>query len=361
MDKDLKYWIALSRISGINWERLRGLLGIFGGVKEIFYAPMSALLECKIITLPIAKRIRRFSEWDEVEEEIKYLKEISASLISITDNNYPELLRNIFDPPLILYCRGKKDLLNSKCMAVVGSRHPTEYGREVTKKLTDELCEAGFTIVSGFAQGIDSEAHQSAIDANGSTIAVFGSGIDVIYPAGNNELYNLLSGCHLIITEFPPGTKPFKSNFPRRNRIISGISTGVVVVEATLNSGSLITASCAVDQGRDVFAVPGMITSTRSQGCHYLIKQGAKPIESVKDIIEDFDVIKKNCLNIDDLNLSDNEKLIVETLKDGKKHIDIIIESVKMPSSDASGILTNLELSGIVKQLPGKYFELRLN
>ncbi len=361
MNDDVKCWIALSRISGINAVRATALVKRFGGVREIFYSPISALLECSEITLPIAKRLRRFSDWDEVEDEIRFLKKNSVALVPITDDDYPELLRNIFDPPLLLYCKGDKALLKSKCIAVVGSRHPTEYGIEVTRKLTAELCEVGYTIVSGFAQGIDSEAHLTAVRSGGRSIAVFGSGIDVIYPAGNKELYDELSASHLIITEFPPGTKPFKTNFPRRNRIISGISTGVVVVEAGLNSGSLITASCAIEQGRDVFAVPGMITSSRSQGCHYLIKQGAKPIEGVEDIIEDFHVTKKNALNINNLNLSDKEKLIVETLRSGRKHIDIIIESVKMPSSEATGILTNLELAGVVKQLPGKYFELRLD
>lgn len=359
MDRDLKYWLALNRISGITWERLKSLLELFGGVKEIFKAIKSELMECKEITPPIASRIKNFDEWKEIDKELYVLRRLSVSVIPVTDADYPDSLRNIYDPPLILYYKGNKELLKNKCMAVVGSRHPTEYGIEVTKKLTGELVDAGFTIVSGFAQGIDSEAHRAAIASGGRTIAVFGSGIDVIYPAGNEELYELLVKSHLIVTEFPPGTKPFKGNFPRRNRIISGLSKGVVVVEATLNSGSLITARYALEQGRDVFAVPGMITSTRSQGCHYLIKEGARPVESVKDMIDDVSMSKKNCLNIDTLNLSEKEKSIVSTLRDGKKHIDIIIESVKMPSSDTAGILTNLELSGIVRQLPGKYFELR--
>ncbi len=361
MHDDLRYWLALNRISGVNSARVMALVQRFGCVRKIFFSSISALLECRGVTLPIARRLREFSEWNEVEDEIRLLKKNSISLIAITDDDYPELLKNIFDPPILLYCRGNKDLLRTKCIAVVGSRHPTEYGIEVTQKLTAELCEAGYTIVSGFAQGIDSEAHRTAIKTGGRTIAVFGSGIDVIYPAGNKELYNELSVSHLIITEFPPGTKPLRINFPRRNRIISGISTGVVVVEASVKSGSLITASCALEQGRDVFAVPGMITSSRSQGCHYLIKQGAKPVEGVQDIIEDFNVIKKRSLNINNLNLSDNERLIIETLRGGRKHIDIIIESVKIPSSEATGILTNLELTGLVKQLPGKYFELRLD
>lgn len=361
MSNDLRYWLALQKISGINWTRAIALIKHLGCVKEIFYSPISAILECKEITLPIAKRIRRFSEWDKIDKELKYLKNLSAYLITITDDDYPELLRNIFDPPLVLYCRGKRELLKSQCMAVVGSRHPTDYGREVTQKLTGELVEAGYTIVSGFAQGIDSEAHLSAIKSGGNTIAVFGSGIDVIYPAGNKELYTELINSQLIITEFPPETKPFKFNFPQRNRIISGLSKGVLVVEATLKSGSLITARCALEQGRDVYAVPGMITSSRSQGCHYLIKEGAKPIESVKDIIDDYRAINENSRDIDNLSLSDNERLIVETLKNGRKHIDIIIESVKMPSSSVTGILTSLELNNIVRQLSGKYFELKVN
>jgi DNA processing protein len=361
MKSDLKYWLALSRISGINSARAMALIKRFGGVKEIFYSPLSALLECKEITLPIARRLKRFSDWDDIEEELRYLKKISAYLIPITGVEYPELLKNIFDPPLLLYCKGNIELLNNKCIAVVGSRHPTDYGREATQKLTVELVEAGYTIVSGFAQGIDTEAHMSAVRAHGSTIAVFGSGIDVIYPAGNEELYSILSISHLMITEFPPGTKPFKSNFPQRNRIISGISTGVLVIEATTKSGSLITARYALEQGRDVFAVPGMITSTRSQGCHYLIKEGARPVESVRDIVDGFVNVKKNSVTIDELNISEEERLIVETLKDGKKHIDIIIESVKMPSSQVAGILTSLEIKNIVTQTSGKYFELKVD
>jgi len=359
--EEFKYWLALTRISGMTWGRVSSLLNHLGGVEEIFRASTGALLECRDITLPIARRIKRFNDWDEVKREMKYLEKNAIFLIHILDSDYPEPLRNIYDPPLLLYYRGNVKLLKNKCMAIVGSRHPSDYGREATEKITRELCESGFTIVSGFAQGIDSEAHLTAIKVKGWTIGVFGCGIDVVYPAGNKWLYDLMVGSQLVITEFPPGTRPFKGNFPRRNRIISGLSSGVVIVEATRHSGSLITARCALEQGRDVFAVPGMITSPKSEGCHYLIKEGAKLVEGVADIIEEEKKIINPSPRIESLNLSDQERMVVDCLRSGKKHIDFIIQDVQMPSACVTGILTSLELSNIIKQLPGKYFELVVN
>lgn len=361
MNPELKYWLAVNRIEGLNWQRLKFLLEQYKSIKELFSSPPGELLSCGALTKPIAKRIIEFGEWDEIDEEIRRMNELSVKVITIIEEEYPGVLRNIYDPPPVLYCLGRTELLRTKCMAVVGTRHPTEYGIEVTQKLTTELVEAGYTIVSGFAQGIDAESHLSAIRSGGNTIAVFGSGVDVVYPAGNMALYEQMSESQLIISEFPMGTKPFKINFPKRNRIISGLSEGVIVMEATLKSGSLITARCALEQNRDVFAVPGMITSTRSQGCHYLIKEGARPVESINDITGDFNYPAKRELNLDELNLKEEEKMIVKLLKDGRKHIDIIIESVKIPSSSVTGILTVLELNNIVRQLPGKYFELKVN
>lgn len=362
MQKELKYYLALNRISGLTARRISHLLKRFT-ISEVFRAKPDDLICVESITKPIAMRIGSFSEWDEIDREIEYIEKNNIRIVTIFDDIYPAYLKEIFDPPFLLYARGDPALLNTLCFAIVGSRNPTSYGREVTRGIVRDLVALGFTIVSGFAQGIDSESHRGAIENGGRTIGVLGSGIDVIYPRDNFELYHRMIEGQLIVTEFPVGTEPFKGNFPRRNRIISGLSRGVLVVEATIDSGSLITARCALEQDREVFAVPGMVTSSRSKGCHLLIKQGARLVEGVEDILEEFGLAgnKSRETAIDTMNLSDDERLILEALRNGRTHIDLIIERVKRPSSEVAGILTSLELNGIVKQLPGKYFELRIN
>jgi DNA processing protein len=284
----------------------------------------------------------------------------NSSFITSDDPAYSSLLNKIYDPPKELHFKGDIGLLNSRSIAIVGTRKATRYGRETAKKLAFDLSKAGFTIVSGLAEGIDTEAHIGALEANGKTIAVFGNGIDLIFPADNKELAKKIEDSGLCVSEYPgefPGTK---WTFPRRNRMISGLSLGVIVVEGHYDSGAMITAKLALEEGREVFAVPGSINEEQTKGPHWLIKQGAKLIESADDVLEEFNIenvshnisVKK----ADFSQLSLEESKIVQQLSNIEVHIDDISAKAGMQAAQVLGILSVLEIKGIVKQMPGKYF-----
>ncbi len=288
-------------------------------------------------------------------------------VLKITDKEYPELLKKIHDPPKVLYSRGDASFLNSRCIAVVGTRTATAYGREVARRLSHDLSKCGFTIVSGLASGIDTEAHKGALAADGATIAVFGCGIDMVLPRENTELAEEIEKKGALVSEYEPGTPPAKWTFPRRNRIISGLSVGVVMVEGHWDSGAMITAKLALDEGREVFAVPGKVDIDQTKGPHWLIKQGAKLVENVDDILEEFNMERASdgeaaCLPVgmakhaDHSQLSIEEGKIISCLTKEPKHIDEISAQSKLSSQEALGMLSILEIKGLVKQLPGKYF-----
>jgi DNA processing protein len=278
--------------------------------------------------------------------------------ISIEDGNYPKRLKEIKDPPKILYCLG--EIKNEEnCFAIIGARKCTNYGKEIAYRIASDLAEAGLTIVSGFAPGIDTMAHRAAIERRKRTIAVLGTGLDEksIYPKSNLKLIDkILENGGAIISEFEPGTHGTKYTFPQRNRIISGLSLGVLVVEARMQSGALITANYAKEQGRKVFAVPGSVFSQTSKGCHFLIKNGAKLVESAEDILMELGIRKKEVGKKEIKGETPEENLILEVLKEGALDVEKIIEKTKLPPSKVASILSILEIEGKIKNLGGNIY-----
>lgn len=294
---------------------------------------------------------------------IDILHKENAQVVTYFDDDYPKKLRNIDGFPYILYYKGNLSCADNLSIAVVGSRKATAYGKWACEKFTKELAELKVTIVSGLAAGIDSIAHKTAIKNKSNTIGVIGCGIDVVYPKNNEELYNeLIKNDGLIVTEFPFGTKPLHYNFPIRNRIISGLSDGVLVIEAQQKSGTLITASHAANQGKDIFALPGNIDSLYSKGTNLLIKDGAKIVTCIDDIIEEINDLKslvsKKETIIDYSTLSDDEIKIINCIRTGSKSLYIIKEEANLEIGTTLTILTFLEMKGFIKQLPGKIFSL---
>jgi DNA processing protein len=294
--------------------------------------------------------------------ELQRLKKTGARLITIFDSSYPTDLKQIHDPPPLLYLKGNDLPLRKTAIAVVGSRNPSHYGLKVTEEICQGLAMLDIAVVSGMAKGIDAAAHWGCLRRKGFTVAVLGSGIDVIYPSSNVKLYHSIAENGSVITEFPLGTPPEGRNFPIRNRIISGLSKGVVVVEASRRSGSLITASLALEQGRDVFAVPGSIESFKSTGTHFLIKQGAKLVENADDILQELGLSSPSSgdgappKKVTVPPLEEDERRIFDILGNYPIHIDTIVRSSEFDSAKVAGLLTGLELKGVIRQLPGKMF-----
>jgi len=285
LDASLKAWLALSLTRGLGGEGARRLLKEFGSPEAVFAAPASALKT--IIKTEVAAEICKGIAEDSVAPALNWLEDGNNHIVTLADSDYPQALLNIPDPPLLLYVKGRLDLLNRATLAVVGSRNATPQGIHNAEAFAKSLSDAGLCVISGMAHGIDAAAHRGALQGRGGSIAVVGTGLDKVYPAANRNLAHLLAQQGALISEFPLGTPPLAANFPRRNRIISGMSGGCLVVEASLQSGSLITARLALEQGRDVFAIPGSIHAPQSKGCHALLKQGAKLVETAQDIIEE--------------------------------------------------------------------------
>ena len=312
----------------------------------------------------IAHKIIRREFAIDPDVELSKAEKCGARIITYMDPSYPRLLKEIHHPPMLLYLKGKNIPLNSSFIAIVGSRIPTYYGVKTAENIGMGLARRRVGVVSGLAKGIDSAAHRGCLRGDGFTIAVLGTGIDRVYPASNKKLLGQIMESGAVISEFPLGTPPEPKNFPIRNRIISGLSKGVVVVEATKKSGSLITASCALDQGREVFAVPGSVESFKSTGTHYLIKQGAKLIENADDILDEVGLSYKYTRDADVLRgisnkppqMDESERKIYEIIGDYPMHIDQIVRIGEMDAGEVLSILLRMELNGFVKQLPGKMF-----
>ncbi|MCX7793573.1 MAG: DNA-processing protein DprA [Thermodesulfovibrionales bacterium] len=366
---ELIYLIALSLINDIGPIIGRRLISTFGSAEEVFRQSESALLEVDGIGRERARSIKNFNDWKKAEEILRRCRLLGIEVISEDNHLYPENLKTLQDAPLVLYMNGKVISRDRYAIAIVGSRRCSEYGRRVAEKLSRELSEIGMTIISGLARGIDTIAHTVALRAGGRTAGVFASGLDRIYPPENKDLIKKIINNGFVISEFPPGTRPDKENFPRRNRLISGLSMGTVVVEAENESGALITANYALEQGREVFAVPGSIFSKTSEGTNNLIKNGAKPVSCIEDIIEEFGSklrglqIKRgnNCRGTfsakhGELEFSDREKAIIKMLEAEPLHIDHIVRKSGWSVSEVSSLLLELELKGAVKQLQGKRF-----
>lgn len=355
------YYIALSQVKDVGPISAKSLLSHFKVPSRVFSASLEELASCNEIGVKKAQMIKSFDEWSKIDGYMKKMDSLNVSIIKYTDKEYPEGLKNIDDSPILLYCKGTIKKEDDISIAIIGSRNMTEYGRSNAHRLAFGLASVGITIVSGFARGIDTVAHQGALKAKGRTVAVIGSGLDIVYPSENIRLYSSIEKSGCIISEFPFGTPPDKHNFPRRNRLISGISLGVIVVEAAANSGSLITAQYALEQNKDVFAVPGNVNSVLSQGTNNLIKKGAKLVQHADDIIEELlpqlkNLVEKESSQAPTLEINDKEKAILSSLSDEPLHIDDIVRSSSLSVDELLVILLNLEIKGLIKQREGKRF-----
>lgn len=356
---DIRRWIGLSMVQEIGPVTGRKLLAALGSPENIFKAGAHDLLSVNGISRERVENIRKFSQWDEVEKYVGVIERKGISVVPYQDDRYPEALKNLEDAPLVLYMKGEYQTDDRFAIGVVGSRRHTPYGESVTQRLAGELSAAGFTVVSGLARGIDTLSHKSALAAGGRTIAVLGSGLDVCYPPENRGLTERIASSGCVISEFLPGTMPNKENFPRRNRLISGLSLGILVVEATDNSGSLITAGYALEQNKEVFAVPGNITSGNSEGTNKLIKQGAKIVLKTDDIIEELAPALKGYIRTElkeRVQLEGEENRLCAMLSREPKHVDLISRESGMSVTQLLNLLLSLELKGIVKQASGKRF-----
>jgi DNA processing protein len=367
-------WLAITLTPGLGPTKARKLVEHFGSPEAVFRASLTEL-ESTGIQAVSAQSLATGKSAELAREEIAKAAAADATVISVDDPFYPPRLKEIYDPPLILRVRGNLEALTKPGIAMVGTRHPTPYGSGMAERLASDLAAQGLVIISGMARGVDTASHRGAISAKGKTVAVFGTGVDVIYPKENSRLSEqILALGGALISEFPLGTFAAPQNFPIRNRIISGMSVGVLVVEAAEYSGTRITARCALEQNRDVFAVPGNVTNKNSWGPNTLIKQGAKLVATWEDVWEDLPTEVRLALTppaspessdnksaslFPDEGLPPHEKRILSLLKaDESRHIDELVEKLEneMSSSEIFAALFELELNGKIRQMPGKNF-----
>ena len=356
-EKDVLIWL---NNLGIGNGNITKIMEYYNDLRDLWTSNINQINQMKNLKEPVLDKIIK----NKTHENLKYLLEKiekeNIEMVTIYDENYPKGLNYIDDNPKVIYRKGK-EVDSDLSIAIVGSRKATAYGKWACAKFTKELIDMDVTIVSGLASGIDTVAHKTAIDNGGKTIGVLGNGIDVIYPKNNRKLYEEMSKENSIITEFPFTTQPLAFNFPQRNRIIAGISKGIIVIEAQEKSGSLITAHQGLDQGKDVFALPGNINSIFSGGTNKLIKDGAKPLLSIDDIIEEIyelkekvNNIKKNKINYEDY--SETEAIIIRILEEEPVHSDMIAHKAGINISTLNGILTILELKGAIREISGNVF-----
>ena len=357
-------WIALQLVRGLGPVGIQKFVDHFGSAEAVFAQSQNELNAIHGITNEVRSQIISHDAlFRAADEQCLRAERAGVTIITIASKEYPPYLREIFGPPPVLFVKGDRSVFEGHSVGIVGTRNPTTYGKQVTLKLTSELVEQGLVIASGLALGIDTIAHQTAIDNGGKTIAVLGSGIDRLYPKSNSDLAERVCDHGALVSEFLMGTTPESYNFPRRNRIISGLSAGVVVIEGTEKSGSLITAHYALQQGRDVFAVPGSITSPLSSGTFRLIRDGAIPARSGKEIAESLSLITNPLLHqmtkpaaptaIPLEMLSENERQVYEHLSSVPTRIDEISEGTKLDTVELYTILLNLELKGAIEQVNG--------
>ncbi len=368
MREDWKYWIALGRVSGLGGISIKNLFDKFQSADAIFKASKKELTQVDGISTKQIESIQSFNDWGGVEKELEKIEKRRINLLPLDDSKYPASLLQTYNSPPLLYVRGEMIPEDKNSIAIVGSRLPTSYGRKVTESLSGELASMGVTIVSGMARGVDSIAQSKALKMGGRTIGVLGCGLDIYYPPENDKLYDAVAQSGALISEFPLGMSPVSSNFPRRNRIISGLSLGVVVVQASEKSGSLISASFALDQNKEVFAVPGNIDNKLSRGTNWLIKKGAKLVETVDDILCEVEALRNvnssglfeedRVQKISD-SLTKNQKEVFSVLTREPLHIDEIIKLTGIESSNLLSILLSLELDDYIAQLPGKHFQIK--
>ena len=364
-------YIALNMVPNVGPVRVRALLEAFGEPQAILAARRDELLRVENIGAEVAQSIVSWRQRVDLDAELARIEKAGVRVVTREEAEYPKHLREIYDPPLALYVRGSLGEGDPHAVAIVGSRRTTLYGQEMARKLAYQLVRVGVTVVSGAARGIDTCAHRGALQAKGRTVAVLGCGVDVAYPPENKELLaQIAAKGGAVVSEFPLGTKPDRQTFPMRNRVISGWSLGVVVVEANARSGALITASFAAEQGRQVFAVPGRADSALSKGSNHLIKDGAKLTEDVEDILSEFEYLFPKTNKMEQpaeagtggqgatggLKVSETEQKILSAIGDEEAEMDEIIRRSGLTTACVSATLLALEMKRIVKQLPGKVF-----
>jgi DNA processing protein len=349
--KDIKYWVGFSLIPRIGRVKLSLLESHFGDLKSAWQASPGELKKAGL-DKGSANAVNYWRDRISLDTEMEKLERYGVKVVTFHDPDYPARLKEIYDYPPVLYIRGKLLPQDEWCLAVVGTRRSTVYGRQAAEEITTDLARNKITIVSGLARGIDSVAHQSALKAGGRTIAIAGCGLDIVYPAENAALARDIIKQGALISEFPLGTRPKADNFPRRNRILSGLSLGVLVVEADETSGAMITAHLALEQNREVFAVPGSILSPASRGTNRLIQEGAKLVRGYTDILEELNLtaVAQQMELTELLPTSETETLLLKELSAEPTHIDEVCRSSGLPVATVSGTLAMMELKGLVKQ-----------
>lgn len=358
-------FVALNMIEHVGPVRVRQLLERFGEAAAILSASKSQLLAVRGIGEDTAEAISNWEKNVDLAAELKRCEEFGCQFVTQEDEEYPELLRQIYDPPIVLYVKGTLTKQDKNGVALVGSRQTTPYGMDTARKLAYQLAYIGVTVVSGGARGIDTAAHQGSLSAKGRTLCVLGTGINIVFPPENGELFERISASGAVISQYPFNRKADKQSFAIRNRIVAGMTLGTVVVEANLTSGALITANFANEYGRQIFAVPGRIDSPRSKGCHELIKKGAKLCEGAEDILSEFEYLfpvsnkppsAAETGVLPALTLSENEQKIYDALDGEPTPMDDVIRKSGLPSSAVAVGLLSLEMKRIVKQIPGRLF-----
>jgi DNA processing protein len=372
-EEDTQFWLGLTKLEGLGVRGAHRLVEHFGSPQAAYMASLTELESCGM-PARVAQSILAQAGLKEAARDLEASAKAGCQVVAYSSDDYPPRLKQIPDPPLVLYVRGDVKVLSRHALAIVGTRRPTAYGSQVAQRLARDLAQRQLVIVSGLARGIDSAAHRGALEAAGKTVAVLGSGIDVIYPRENKRLAEQVVECGALISEFPPGTSPAPENFPIRNRTISGLALGVLVVEAAEYSGSLITARLALEQNREVFAVPGNITSAQSFGPNHLIKQGAKLVDEWMDVVEEFPAeVRMQLLPpvkasdesaatpqtglLFEQSLTPDQKVVFEVLRaDQPLFVDAILTSTEIPQARVMTALLELEMAGVIRQLPGKNF-----
>ena len=352
--------LELTQIHGLGPARIRTLVTRLGSSEAVLEASVAEMSRLEGIDLKLAQTISRYKPAGFADVQLEKSEAEGCTIISFRDEAYPDYLKRIYDPPVLLFVRGSFAEADRDAVAIVGTRMPSAYGRQIAQELARGMASSGLTVVSGFAKGIDTVAHRGALAVGGRTIAVLGNGLDIVYPAANRKIVDQVENNGAVISEFPFGTKPDAGNFPRRNRIISGLSHAIVVVEAGHRSGAILTALNAVDQNRDVFAVPGRVTDSKSVGCNRLIRNGAIPVRDSQHILEiltpRLHTPARPVQRELKLEMTEPEMAVYSVLSGDPKYVDDIVAQTELDPSTVLTILLGLELKGVVTQLSGKQF-----
>jgi DNA processing protein len=348
-------FVDVYAVPRMNETRLKNLLARFRTPERVLDASLEDLLDVKGIDPELGAAIRSYRRSEETKRRLKLAQALGMRTVSYGDEDYPQNLKRLAHMPPVLFMRGEVRAEDTMAAAIVGTRGPSHYGRQVAEKLGRDLARQGVTVVSGLARGVDTFAHKGALEGGGRTVAVLGCGIDVHYPPENRKLYDAVASRGAVISEFSLGVEPLAMNFPKRNRVVSGLSRAVVAVEAGEKSGVLNTVAWATDQGRAVFAVPGNITSQQSLGVNRLLKNGVRPLLSVDDVLHELGVARR-AEERSKVEVAANEKPVLEFLTAEPAHADEICEGLGMPMAGLLSVLMQLEIKGLVRQLPGKYF-----